>query len=141
MMSQRVVRWYVLLVGAGLLLEGGGLLVAERLGLSPGSLATDTGHNLLHVAWGLALLLTVVLRQTAWAALIFGGFYFTLGVLGVVLTNPFGLQLGPGENAFHFIVGPLALGLGWWAVRSSSANSASTSAAGVGGGASGLPAR
>jgi hypothetical protein len=139
---RRLVKLYVLVLGAALLLEGGGLLLAGSWGLPIGSLASDARHNLLHVVWGLGLLLSVALRQAAWAAVVFGVFYVALAVLGVVLSNPFGLQIGPGESVFHFIVGPLALGLGWWAVRSSSASRASTSTVATsGGGASGVVAR
>jgi hypothetical protein len=42
---------------------------------------------------------------------VFGVFCTALGFAGVMFDDPFGLQLGPGENAFHFTVGliPLAL--------------------------------
>ena len=78
----------------------------------------DTRHNLLHVVWGVPLIAIAVTShgrsasRVAWAAVVFGVFYVGLGVLGLVLDRPFGLLLGPGENAFHFIVGPLALLLG-----------------------------
>jgi hypothetical protein len=94
----RLVRVYVLALGAGLLL--------------------DTRHNLLHVVWGIGLLAIALTpqvrgsRSVAWAAVVFGVFYVALGVLGVLVDRPFGLLLGPGENAFHFIVGPLAFLLG-----------------------------
>ena len=118
----RLVRLYVLVLGAGLLLEGGGLILVNALALPLGIGTNDTRHNLLHVVWGIGLLAVCTLPQPpgavriAWAALIFGVFYVTLGVLGVLLANPFGLLLGPGENVFHFTVGPIALGLGLWAV-------------------------
>ena len=105
---------------------------------------SDTRHNLLHIVWGAALLGVVVMARgsdrVAWAALIFGLFYVGLAVLGVTLDRPFGLLLGPGENIFHFTVGPLALVLGAWALRSSSASRPLTSAATTGEG-SGSPAR
>jgi hypothetical protein len=44
-------------------------------------------------------------------------FYVALAVLGVMLDDPFGLRLGPGENGFHFIVGPAALVVGSLALR------------------------
>ena len=64
--------------------------------------------------------------------IVFGVFYTALAISGAIATNPYGLQLGPGENAFHFIVGPLALVLGLLAQRESarasiSARSAPTS--------------
>ncbi|HLF28727.1 MAG TPA: hypothetical protein VJG32_20550 [Anaerolineae bacterium] len=43
-----------------------------------------------------------------------------LAFLGVLIHYPFGLRLGPGENRFHFVVGPLALILGAWGFRAKS---------------------
>jgi hypothetical protein len=140
----RLVYLYVLTLGALLLLEGAALLVVDRLPLSLGFTASDTRHNLLHVVWGGGLLALVLTARgsdrVAWAALIFGVFYVSLAVLGVASDRPFGLLLGPGENIFHFTVGPLALVLGAWALRSSSASRPLTSAA-AGGDGSGSPAR
>ena len=45
--------------------------------------------------------------------LIFGVFYTALAFLGLFVHYPFGLHLGPGENVFHFLVGPAALVVGW----------------------------
>jgi hypothetical protein len=50
-------------------------------------------------------------------ALVFGVFYTTLGVLGVSLHHPFGLQLGNFENSFHLTAGPLTLLVGALALR------------------------
>jgi hypothetical protein len=111
-----LVHVYVLALGALLLLEGSLLVVVDRLGLPVGSLASDTRHNLLHIVWGIALLALAWKHQAALGATIFGVFYVALAIAGVVLMNPFGLRLGPGENAFHFAVGPLALILGVWAL-------------------------
>ena len=121
----RLTRLYVWVLGAGLLLDGAGLLVLNALGIQVSAVNTsDTEHNLLHIAWGLALLVVSWLARKAgrelwpaWAAVIFGAFYVALGIAGVTFTNPLGLQLGAGENAFHFTVGPLALVLGAWALR------------------------
>ncbi len=117
----QLVRLYGLVLGAGLLLEGGILLLLSRLPVSmpalPIALAIgDARHNALHLVWGivfLVLLLTIRSRRSAaLLVLIFGVFYTTLGFAGVIFDNPFGLLLGPGENAFHFTVGLLALTLG-----------------------------
>jgi len=118
-----LVRVYVAVLGAGLLLDGVSLLILNGLGAQVAINTSDWRHNLLHVVWGIALLVVSVLARdgrelwAAWAALVFGTFYVALGVLGLTLDQPFGLQLGPGENAFHFVVGPLALVLGAWAIR------------------------
>jgi hypothetical protein len=118
-----LVSLYVLVLGAGLLLEGGALVLADSLRLAvPGFASSDTRHNLLHVVWGSALLAIWVTSQRRhvnriiWSALVFGAFYVALGILGLTLDRPFGLLLGPGENVFHFTVGPLALALGAWAL-------------------------
>jgi peptidoglycan/LPS O-acetylase OafA/YrhL len=107
--SVRLVRCYGLLIGAGLLLEGGALLLLEVLRVAPG----NTRHNALHVVWGLAIgALLAISRGQRWTLLVVGGFgvfYTGLAVVGVLVDQPLGLRLGPGENAFHFTVGPLAL--------------------------------
>jgi hypothetical protein len=119
----RLLRVYIWVLGAGLLLDGAVLLLFDRLGVQVPVNATDWRHNLLHVVWGIALLIVSALAKdgreirVAWAAVVFGVFYIVLGVLGLTIDQPFGLQLGPGENAFHLLVGPVALMLGLWALR------------------------
>ena len=126
-----LVRAYVLVVGLGLLLEGGGLLLADSLGLSVGIPTSDVRQNLLHVVSGIALLgIWITSRRrhatrVIWAALVFGAFYVALGILGLTIDRPFGLALGPGENVFHFTVGPLALLLGAWALKATNDRAAS----------------
>jgi hypothetical protein len=124
----RAVWLYCLALGVGLLSEGAVLLALQALNLYAG----DVRHNALHAGWGVAILALVYVDRAIPAALLFGVFYTGLAVAGVVSPNAFGLQLGPGENAFHFIVGPLALVLGSVAQLASSrasisAKSASTS--------------
>jgi hypothetical protein len=87
-----------------------------------GLLTTDDRHALLHVAWGLFIIPAAVLADEAWLVglgLLFGAFYVALAVLGVVVDDPFGLRLGLGENAFHWIIGPLALVLTFAHLRAS----------------------
>jgi hypothetical protein len=121
----QLVRVYVLALGAGLLVEGAGLLLVQWLALPLPIGTNDTRHNLLHVVWGIPLIAIAVAShgrtasRVAWAAVVFGAFYVALGVLGLTMDRPFGLLLGPGENAFHFTVGPLALLLGTWALSRS----------------------
>ena len=108
----RLVHAYLLLVGGGLLLEGAVLLLAAGTHL-PLPFALDDRHNVLHVIWGIVILAGVTIwrdpRQLATLALVFGIFYTALAIAGVVVTNPFDLALGPGENIFHFTVGLAAL--------------------------------
>ena len=113
-LAGRIVRGYWFLLGAGLLAEGAGLLVLEALNLYSG----DVRHNALHAAWGPGHPCAghhhrSQLRATQ-TALVFGAFYAVLAIAGVPTAQPFGLLLGPAENAFHFVVGPLALVLGAW---------------------------
>ena len=115
-----LVRLYLLMLGGGLLLEGSLLLGLDALRLAVPFSTGDPRHNALHVAWG-GLILAVVLidrggRSLGWLAIVFGAFYTGLAIIGVLIDQPFGLLLGPGENAFHFVVGPLALVLGIRAV-------------------------
>jgi hypothetical protein len=120
------VRKYLWLLGAGLLLEGAVLLVLEalpsaRAALPAGIAPIDTLHNAVHVLWGLTILVFLISglndAQTAVLAIGFGMFYLALAVLGTVMDDPFELRLGPGENAFHYLAGSLALALGILAVR------------------------
>jgi len=126
--SVRLVRLYGLVVGIGLLLEGGALLLGEALRIAPG----DTRHNALHVVWGTIILVLLLTRRDPRTTILvvgtFGVFYTALAVVGVLVDRPFGLLLGPGENAFHFIVGPLALLLSVRAAAQLSSSSDSSAA-------------
>jgi type III secretory pathway component EscR len=70
-------------------------------------------HAILHISWGLAGILFLLIfhsrRAVIGLGLVFGTFYTLLGIIGVLVNNAFGLQLVLGENAFHLIVGPLTL--------------------------------
>jgi hypothetical protein len=118
-------RIYMWVAGAGLLLEGGALLLLDRPGLDLPIATGDARHNALHVVWGIGILFALATsRQTSrttLVALVFGVFYTALAVLGITIDRPFGLLLGPGENVFHWIVGPLALMLGILSARRQSA--------------------
>jgi hypothetical protein len=135
----RLVRFYGLVVGAGLVLEGGLLLVLDALRLALPDLAFATGdtrHNTLHLITGLIILGLLQSDRSPRRAIVvvgvFGLLYSTLAVAGVLANNPLGLLLGPGENVFHFIVGPVALALSAWAAvhlaGSPSSNSDSSAA-------------
>ena len=85
----------------------------------------DTLHNAIHVVWGAAIVGLMMRGLSALGAsvlaLCFAAFYVPLGVLGLLVDRPFGLMLGPGQNAFHFVVGPAALVLGAWGLARSNA--------------------
>jgi hypothetical protein len=124
----RVVWLYCVTLGAGLLVEGGVLLALQAFNLYAG----DVRHNALHAGWGILILYLVIsdrsARRAALTALVFGVVYTALAVVGVLTTNPLGLQLGPAENVFHFVVGPVALALGAWSVTHLASSRASISA-------------
>ena len=126
-LAPRLLRPYLWALGGGLFVQGV-LTIAflaftdEAAQLTHGLLNHDAPHGAIHVAWGLAIVILLRLGvgqdRLAWIAVVFGLFYLALAVLGVAVHDPFGLQLGPGENGFHFLVGPSALlvgGLALWA--------------------------
>lgn len=108
-------RAYLLVAGAGLLLQGGASLLVSATGRDPHlttGLLSDPMHATIHVAWGVALLV-VLMRGDQVAAdracLAFGIFYVGFLVLGLLVHHPFGMEIDWPENAFHTVVGPLAL--------------------------------
>lgn len=113
-------RVYLLALGAGLLAQGSlslALRAGGGIGASYNGIVTgDVAHATLHVAWGAALLLIWRRRppaaDLATVLLVFGAFYSVLALLGFAANLSLGLNLGPKQNAFHAIVGPLALVLG-----------------------------
>jgi len=120
----RVFRAYLWLLMAGLLLQGLGSL-AFRLApalsaaapyLVRGILGIDFWHAWIHIIWGVVgvgmLIARSVRGPALWLALIFGVFYTALGILGVMVYHPLGLELDGFENGFHLTAGPLTLLLG-----------------------------
>jgi hypothetical protein len=106
--KRQLARAYLLLLGAGLLFEGAALLFAAAINLDV-PYALDNRHNALHVIWGLVIVGVLATSRDSSRlvslALLFGVFYVGLAFVGMVLVNPFGLMLGPGENVFHLTVG------------------------------------
>jgi hypothetical protein len=104
-MSTRAARRYLAVLMAGLLLQGAGSLVfrlqPDLAAPAPlvvrGVFGIDFWHAWIHIAWGLAGLVLLVLlpsRRAACAlALSFGAFYTAFGVLGVLVHHPLGLEL------------------------------------------------
>ena len=121
---------YLWILMPGLLLQGLGSLALRLLSgleaitppLLAGVLIAHIPHAILHIVWGLiGILVLATLRFTRarlWLGLIFGIFYTLLAIYGTLDPHAFGLHLAPSENAFHWIVGPLTLGLSlvaWYA--------------------------
>jgi hypothetical protein len=118
MQSRRRLRIYLAAVGVALLGQGSSSLLLDEalnVNLAPlhGLLTTDDRHAGLHVVWGLVLLAFAALAARPPVlivlGLVFGAFYTALGVVGLFDEAAFRLHLGWGENAFHLLVGPLAL--------------------------------
>lgn len=130
--SARLLRLYLRIVGAALLLQGTAALTLQLTQTAPPDalyllLRTDVRHALIHIFWGLLILgvlwwlqrqLTFpsncrfrspvqILRQLG---LGFGSFYFLFGVVGVLFHHPFNMVLGLGENTSHLLGGAIALG-------------------------------
>ena len=122
----RPVRLFLLLAGSALGVQGALSLALAAAGVAPPPLVqafvADPLHATVHALWGL-LMLVVLGKRYADArvltalTLVFGVFYTALAFLGLFVHHPFGLSLGPGENVFHFLVGPTALVAGWRALR------------------------
>jgi len=108
-----------LLEGATLLAVGA--LPADILPAVASAIAPDPLHNAIHVAWGLAIVILLASglkgSGASLLAISFGVFYVGLAIAGTLVDQPFGLHLGPGENAFHWIVGPASLVIGIMALR------------------------
>ncbi len=124
--ATRSVRLFLGIAGALLLLQGSVSLLRVALSLSVPDLVlafinADPLHAVIHITWGVVLLLALVLPMSEHAqailVLVFGVFYTLLAFLGSLIFHPFGLQLGLGENVFHFVVGPLALIIAYRALR------------------------
>jgi hypothetical protein len=116
---------------SGLLLQGIGSLIFRLVPALPASMSLlvratfgiDFWHAWIHIAWGLVGLRVLHVSRTHQPlirlALIFGVFYTTLGVWGVLSHHPFGLGLDLLENVFHLTAGPLSLIMGLLALGQS----------------------
>ena len=125
-MLARRLRIYLTAVGVLLLGQGSlSLLLHEALGVDlselHGLLTTDDAHAGLHIVWGVVLLAFTrrpVREHTVLGlGFLFGAFYVALGIFGLFDHEAFGMHLGWGQNAFHLLIGPLALILALPATR------------------------
>ena len=119
--ATNILHVYLWVVMLGLLLQGIGSLALRLIpglpSITPALvMALMLGHiphAILHITWGLAGILFLLIfhsrRALIGLGLIFGTFYTLLGIIGALVNNAFGLQLALGENAFHLDVGPLTL--------------------------------
>jgi hypothetical protein len=117
--GRSLLRPYLVVAGVVLFGQGAASLLVRAAGRDPhGStrLLSDPAHATIHLVWG-ALVLGVLAGRLGAAiearlAVGFGVFYVGLLALGVAVHHPFGLMIDAKENAFHAVVGPLALILG-----------------------------
>lgn len=126
MQPANVLRPFLWLLLGGLFLQGLGSLLFRLAPALPaaspllvrGTFGIDLGHALIHIAWGAVGLVVLFTSRTSRAlvllALVFGVFYTALGVWGVLVYHPLGLELDLPENSFHLVAGPLSLLLGLW---------------------------
>ena len=119
----RILSVYLWILMVGLFLQGSGSL-ALRLSsgleaitppLLAGVLLAHIAHAILHITWGLIGIVVLATsrstRARLWLGLVFGIFYTLLAIVGTLDSHIFELHLAPSEDAFHWIVGPLTLGL------------------------------
>ena len=114
-------RRYLWILMGGLLLQG---LVSLVFRLNPslavaapylvrGIFGIDLWHAWIHIAWGclgIVMLVRSGARQSLiWLGLAFGVFYTALGIIGVQIHHPLGLELDAFENGFHLTAGPVTL--------------------------------
>ena len=126
--ATNILRMYLCLLGASLLLQGTISLILRIIEIPPpaftlNSINADPLHATIHIVWGLVMLALLVdarrrgPRAIALLGISFGAFYIGLALLGVLIYHPFGLRLDLGENLFHFIIGPTTLVLSIWAMN------------------------
>jgi len=129
-LATRILYIYLWLTMSLLFIQGSGSLLLRLRpdieAVTPWLLATlmngNTPHAILHIIWGSAgLVILLLFRSRAvrmGLGLTFGVFYTLLGFLGIVVYHPFGMRLDFPEDLFHLTVGPLMLVLVWLAWRS-----------------------
>jgi hypothetical protein len=119
--QSRGLRWYLWVLMTGLFLQGLGSLIFRVAPALPadapyfirGMLGIDFWHAWIHIIWGITGVGVLMARSSRgpaiWLALIFGVFYTALGILGVSIHHPLGLELDWFENSFHLTAGPATL--------------------------------
>jgi uncharacterized protein YacL len=117
----RILRLYLWLIGSALFVQGmlSTIVTIANFHLPAfihKLIITDPLHSFIHVCWGLVILLLLAKRITksrlVLLALSYSVFFLILGIMGTFIHNSFGMQLGKGENIFHFLSSSVALILG-----------------------------
>ncbi|KYC38313.1 hypothetical protein WA1_38955 [Scytonema hofmannii PCC 7110] len=116
-----ILRLYLWLIGSSLFVQGMVSMVVTTANLHLPTLIhkliiTDPLHSFIHICWGLGISLLLARRiskpRLVRLALSYGVFILILGFTGTFIHHPFGMQLGRGENVFHFLSSSVALILG-----------------------------
>ncbi|GAB4366444.1 MAG: hypothetical protein Kow00121_03810 [Elainellaceae cyanobacterium] len=132
-MASLILRCYLCGLGLVLLLQGVAAIAykfipVELPALWDRALRTDLTHASVHIGWGILLIFLIstsssnrflnsirywisAKQQTEILGFIFGGFYLSLGFLGIAVRYPLGMMLDRGENLFHLLAGAIAWGL------------------------------
>ncbi len=116
-----VLRLYLWLIGSSLFVQGMVSMVVTVANFHLPTfihklIITDPLHSFIHISWGLAICILLGIGiskpRLVLLALSYGIFILLLGFTGIFIHHPFGMQLGRGENAFHFLSSTIALLLG-----------------------------
>lgn len=115
-------RAYAWFCGVFLVLQGSSTLVARLVPgvdrMFPALLRTTRMmpvHSILHIATALLAFFVLLrgARATWWFAILFGGFYAGLGLLGLASGRTLGLGLQAFDHPFHILLGALGLVAAW----------------------------
>lgn len=113
-----ILRLYLWLIGSGLFVQGMVSVVVTTANLHLPTLIhkliiTDPLHSFIHICWGLGIWFLLARRiskpRLVLLALSYGAFMFMMVLIGTFIHHPFGMQLGRGENVFHFLSSSVAL--------------------------------
>ena len=111
-----ILHRYLLSISSLLFLQGLAVLLLMSLSLtlpSPWNRAVppDAFHAWIHLIWAIAIGWSLRRGKVLQIGTGFSGFYLAFAGIGFLIDQPWGLQLGLGENLFHLGVGAIALGL------------------------------
>ena len=135
--TMNILRGFLWVLMGGLFIQGIGSLIFRLVPALPphmpllvrGTFGIDFWHGLIHIVWGVAGLMLVIInkarRTLARFAMVFGVFYTGLAIWGVLVHHPLGLELDLPENVFHWVAGPTSLFIGIWGYSHSKTREAS----------------
>jgi uncharacterized membrane protein YuzA (DUF378 family) len=119
-----MVQGFLRAFGVVFLLLGGAGFFLPTTGPIHDLLHLSTTHNIVHLATGVIFL--AVSGNFQWSkivSIVFGIVYTAVAVLGLFMTNLFGLiEVTPATEVVHFLVGLSALFVGFKSVQSTTKN-------------------